>query len=231
MIRLPSLHHLSRSLTRLSRASSGVAMTEFALTLPLLLMAGLWGAELTNMTMVRLRLSQLALQIADNGSRIGDQSVLANRKIYESDINDLLAGAAIQAGSLDLFKNGRVIISSLEVLPGTTGTQYIHWQRCKGLKKITSAYGSEGAGKDGSLAGLGVSGEEAKAGLDDAVIFVELSYDYQPLIANAFAGGSGGQTFTTTAAFNVRDDRDLLQIYQRDLASPDAVSICTAYTL
>ncbi|WP_225206184.1 pilus assembly protein [Novosphingobium huizhouense] len=201
-----------------------------ALALPFLLTIGMWGTELANQMVTRMRLSQLAMQIADNASRIGDQSMLSNRKIYESDVNDLLAGGKVQAGTLDLYTNGRVILSSLEVLPGTTSTQYIHWQRCRGLKKVTSAYGAEGAGKDGSLPGMGPSGDEAKASAGDAVMFVELTYDYQPLISNLFTGGSQSSTIKVQAAFNVRDDRDLTQIYQRSSASPDPVASCTTYS-
>lgn len=221
---------MARSLQALYRARSGTAATEMALALPFLLTIGMWGTELANQMVTRMRLSQLAMQIADNASRIGDQSMLSNRKIYESDINDLLAGAKVQAGALDIYANGRVIVSSLEVLPGTASTQYIHWQRCRGLKKITSSYGAEGAGKDGSLAGMGPAGEEAKASSGDAVMFVELTYDYKPLISNLFTGGPQSSTIKVQAAFNLRDDRDLTQIYQRNAGSPDVVSSCTTYS-
>jgi len=215
---------------RLKRARSGVAMTEFALALPLLLTAGMWGAETINLTVTNMRISQLAMQIADNASRIGDQSALVDRKIYEADVNDLLAGAQIQAGQLHLFDRGRVIISSLEVVPGTAGQQYIHWQRCRGTKHVVSAYGGEGKGLDGSLTGMGPPGEEVSASAGDAVMYVEISYDYQPLIANVFTGSNAPRTIQTTAAFNVRDDRDLTQIYQRDAMKPDTVAGCNAYT-
>lgn len=213
---------------RLWRARSGLAAAEFALSLPLLLTVGMWGTELANQTMVRMRLSQLAMQIADNASRIGDQSVLSSRKIYESDVIDLLAGANVQASGLNLYANGRVIVSSLEVVSGTTGTQYIHWQRCRGKKTVVSAYGGEGKGSDGSLVGMGPVGEEAKASAGDAVMFVELTYDYQPLISNVFTGGAQASTIKASAAFNVRDDRDLTQIYTH--TSTDAVASCTTYT-
>mgnify|MGYP007116548128 CR=1 FL=1 len=219
-----------RLLEKLRSEEGGTAATEMALALPLLLTIGMWGTELANQMVTRMRLSQLAMQIADNASRIGDQSMLSSRKIYEADIDDLLAGAKVQAGTLDIYTNGRVIVSSLEVLSGTTSTQYIHWQRCRGLKKVTGAYGSEGTGKDGSLAGMGTSGEEAKATAGDAVMFVELTYDYKPLISNLFTGGPQSTTIKAQAAFNVRDDRDLTQIYQRNAASPDPVASCTSYT-
>lgn len=206
--------------------ASGVAAVEFALGLPMILMLGMWGAELGNLAVTHMRVSQVAMQVADNASRIGDVSMLEDLKIYESDINDLVVGAKVQSGGLDLFEHGRVVISSLEVVAGTEDTQYIHWQRCKGKRNFQSTYGSAGTGTDGSLEGMGPAGEEVTAGKDEAVIFVEIEYEYQPIISSRFVPT---QPIRSTAAFNVRDDRDLSQIYQRDAAAPDTVAACTTY--
>lgn len=211
---------------RLSRSVSGVAAVEFALSLPVMLSLGLWGAELGNLAITHMRVSQLAMQLADNGSRIGDVSMLESLRIYESDINDMLVGAKIQSGKLNLFEHGRVIISSLEVVPSSESTQYIHWQRCMGKRTVQSAYGSEGTGLDGTLNGMGPTGEEVTASKGDAVIFVEISYEYQPLVSSRFVPN---RIISTTATFNVRDDRDLTQIYQRNTASPDTVARCNVF--
>ena len=213
-----------RRIRRLFANRSGVAMTEFALGAPLLLTAGLWGVETANFAVTNMKIGQLAVHLADNGSRIGDTSTLQDRKIYEADINDLLIGANIQGGNqLDLYEHGRVMISSLEV-ESASGDQYIHWQRCRGKKHVTSGYGNEGE----VISGIGPSGEEISAEPGDAVIFVEISYDYQPLVSSRFL--TGNNTISTVAAFTVRDDRDLTQIYQRDPGSPDEISSCAAYT-
>ena len=209
-----------RFIRKLSRGTSGVAMTEFALGAPFLLMAGLYGVEMANYALVNMKVSQLALHIADNASRVGDTSTLQNRKIYESDINDLLFGAQLQAGkALNLFDNGRVFISSVE----SSGTQqYIHWQRCRGAKNVTSSYGNEGATL--GTVGIGPSGAEVAAQPDDAVIFVQINYTYQPLITNKLITS---RDIHAIASFTVRDSRDLTQIYQRDTAKPDPVQSCS----
>jgi hypothetical protein len=217
---------IARLCYRLRRSVAGVAAVEFALSLPVMLTLGLWGAELGNLAITHMRVSQLAMQLADNGSRIGDVSMLESLRIYESDINDMMVGAKIQSGKLDLFEHGRVIISSLEVVPSTESTQYIHWQRCMGKRTVQSAYGSEGTGLDGSLKGMGPLGEEVTAAKGDAVIFVEISYEYQPLVSSRFVPNT---IISTTATFNVRDDRDLTQIYQRSTASPDTVARCNVF--
>lgn len=212
---------------RLRRSRSGVAMTEFALSLPLLMTAGLWGLEVANQAVVQMQVSQLAVHIADNASRIGDTSTLEDRNIYESDLNDVFLGANIQGGTrIDLFERGRVIVSSLEVVPDTEDQQYIHWQRCKGRKPHPSSYGVEGDGLNGDLAGIGPPGEEVFAFGEEAVIFVEVSYDYSPLISDVF---TTVETLSATAAFNVRDDRDLSRIHQRDPDDPDPVADCAVH--
>ncbi|WP_068076450.1 TadE/TadG family type IV pilus assembly protein [Novosphingobium lentum] len=213
-------------LRRLLAARSGVAAVEFAMSLPVLLTAGLFGTETANLAVVHMRVGQLAVQIADNAARIGDTSQLSAHKIYESDIDDLMLGSNIQAGKLGLFDHGRVIISSLEVVPGTADKQYIHWQRCKGTKHVNSAYGAEGAGLTGTLNGMGPPGEEVQAVQGDAVIYVEVTYDYQPLMTDMFTRSG---PVHATAAFNVRDSRDLSQIYQRDPTVPDPVLGCAAF--
>lgn len=219
---------LSAALSRLRGDASGVALTEFALSLPLLLAAGLGGIETGNLAITTLRVNQVAMQIADNASRIGDTSTLEDRKIYESDIDDLLLGSNLQAGkSIDLYSHGRVIVSSLEVVPDTDEKQYIHWQRCKGVKAHPSSYGNEGDGLSGTLAGMGPPGEEVTAQHGEAVIFVEVSYDYQPLVSGFFGDG---RVISSTSAYTVRDSRDLTQIYQRNPGSPDAVASCNLYT-
>lgn len=217
---------MKRAIRRLASSNAGVAAVEMALGLPLVLMLGLWGAELGNLAITHMRVSQIAMQLADNGSRVGDISLLESLRVYESDINDILKGAEIQSGNLDLFAHGRVVISSLEVVPGTASTQYIHWQRCKGTRVFQSAYGPEGTGMDGSLDGMGLPGSEVTAAEGDAVIFVEVEYAYQPLVSARFVPNS---VIRTTATFNVRDDRDLAQIYQRNAAAPDPVARCDIY--
>ncbi|MBN8500519.1 MAG: pilus assembly protein [Sphingomonadales bacterium] len=215
------------TLRGLLRSRSGMAMTEFALGAPFLLAAGLGGTELANYALVNMKVGQLAVHIADNGSRIGDISSLQNRRIFESDINDLIYGAQIQAGpAMGLYDHGRVIVSSVEVnVPSAGGPaeQYIHWQRCRGAKHIASSYGDEG---DVLPNGIGPAGSEIMAQEGDAVIFVELHYTYQPLISAQFLGSA---EITSIASFNVRDDRDLSQIYQRDPGNPDPVQTCNQF--
>ena len=219
----------TRFIRHLRHNTSGVAMTEFALAFPFVLGTGLMGMEVANRVMVEMKVSQLANQIADNAARIGEQGVLEDRKIYEGDINDLFYGAHLQGGdSIDLYQHGRVIVSSLEVVPGTDDQQYIHWQRCAGAALHASTYGVEGDGETiNNFPGMGPVGEEVIAFDDEAVMFVEIRYDYQPLIGDPLTFDDGD--IHVVASFTVREDRDLTQIYQRDSSNPDPVATCDSY--
>lgn len=211
---------------RLRRSTAGAALTEFALAAPLVMTAGLWGVESAHRAVVQMRISQIAVLVADNASRVGENSLLGETRLYETDLNDVLYGAHVQAGNFDLYKHGRVILSSLEVVPGTDDQQYIHWQRCKGELVHTSSYGHAGDGLMSAIPGMGPPGEEIIAFDGEAVMFVEVVYDYQPLISQAF---THADKITATAAFNVRDNRDLSQVYQHDSGNPDATADCNVY--
>lgn len=192
-------------LRRLRRDARGLALLEFAFILPIFLMMALTGAELTNFVIAKMRISQLALQVADNAARIGTGSQLQAKTISESDINDLLIGAGLQAGGLQLFTNGRVIITSLEpaTSPNTTPAQYkMGWRRCKGAKAYTSPYTS---GTGNFPGGLGPAGRKVTAPDNGATMFVEIAYTYQPLLkTNLF----GDNEIREVASMMVRDRRD-----------------------
>lgn len=210
---------------RLRRDRSGLAMVESAFALPFFVFAGLCGVELANYAITMMKVNQLAVLIADNASRVGDISQLESRRVYESDINDVLIGADIQAGQkLEFFNRGRAIISSLEVVPGSkSGEQYIHWQRCRGDKTWPSNYGK--AGDRLGTNGMGPAGKTVIAMDGGAVIFVEIAYDYKTLIAPQLISN---RTISAISTFTVRDKRDISQIYQRNPSKPDAVASCGA---
>ena len=201
--------------------SSGLALIEFAFVAPIIMVLGFAGLEAANYAMVAMRLNQAAVHVADNASRIGDSDQLAAKRVYEGDLNDLFLGVNIQFGeALGLYENGRVVLSSLEVNP--EGGQWIHWQRCKGIKAEESAYGAEDEGASGTgFPGMGPSGNETTAEVGEAVMFVEIYYTYQPIIGNSFAQEFGvSREMKTEAVFGVRGTRDLDGLFARSPAAP-----------
>ncbi len=180
------------------RDSSGIAASEFALGLPVFLTLTIGGLEATNLALAHLRVSNLAMTVADNAGRV-------TSGIDEADIYEVFAGAQVIGESLDFEGHGRVILSSLESngRSGHDAGQMIRWQRCWGDLDVDPAYGEEGDGRyDGSLAsGLGRDGNRITAMSGTALMFAEVTYDYQPLVPTGFFPS---KTIRYESAFNVR---------------------------
>lgn len=208
--RMAALPRRLRSLRQQLKAdTSGVAFVEFAFTAPIVLAMGMLGTETAYFVITHMQVSQVAMQVADNASRVGEQDVLTARKVYESDINESLVGAEKLGETFGIFERGRVIISSLQ--RNADGGQWIAWQRCRGAKVFDSSYGEEGDGASGtSFQGMGEPGNLITASNGTAVMFVEIAYDYDSLTPFDIYDG---RTIRYTAAFNVRDSRDLTQLY------------------
>ncbi len=183
---------------------SGLALVEFALSLPILLGMSLGGIELAHYAIAVERVSQIAMTAADNAARVRDSYTGQANAIDEVDVNEVMAGAKYVGNSINFSTNGRIILSSLEPNAGATG-QWIRWQRCSGAKNVASSYGIQDAGKtDASLPGMGPTGNKIVAATGTAVIFAEVVYDYQPLVPVNFLGYNG-KTLRFTSAFNVRE--------------------------
>ncbi|NML05385.1 pilus assembly protein [Sphingomonas sp. G-3-2-10] len=220
---MKTLHALLRTGKRLGRDPSGLALLEFAFALPILLVMSLTGAELTNYIITRMRISQIALHLADNAARMGSGGQLTAKTITETDINDLLTGAGLQSGELALFTNGRVIISSLEPMatPNTTSRYKITWQRCRGAKTTrASSYGIAGQSSGTNMTGMGPSGRQSIAPDGGATMFVEVYYEYQPLVKSSLAPSANMSEY---ASMMVRDARDYSRIYNTENAT---ISTC-----
>jgi len=234
------IRSLSLPLRRLRADRKGLALLEFAFSLPLVLGIGAYGIEVANLAIINLRISQIALTLADNASRVGTYSSLSSQQLREVDINDVLQAARYQGDGIDLTTNGRIILSSLENVQqsyDTAAVQRIHWQRCIGLKRGTgydSSYGTTSASA-GTTATSANAGTAAASGMGDAgamvmapsgagVMFVEINYLTQPLFGGWLTSPARVHYI---ASFVVRDRRDYSQVYN---PSPTATrSTCDLY--
>ena len=211
-----SLRRLAR---RLRRDERGVQLVEFAISLPVLLTLGLGGIEVANFAVASIRCSQISMMVADNAGRVRDS-------IDEADINEIMVGAKQMGSGVKFSQNGRIILSSVEQNAGKTG-QWIRWQRCAGAKVATSSYGVQDAGKsDASLQAIGPAGNQIAPLPGTAVMFVEVVYDYQPIVSNRILGG---RVLRYTAAFNVRQRTDQALKNGGGLAT-SATSACSIYS-
>lgn len=184
---------------RLCRDANGVALTEFAFAAPIFLSLVLMGLELSNFALSHLRVSQMAMTVADNAGRV-------TSGIDEANIYEVFTGAQFAGSGLNFKEHGRMVLSSLQHNNHTGGEegQTIVWQRCWGDdKSVLPSYGREGHGKnnDNLEAGLGAGTHKITALKDTAVMFVEATYQYQPLLT---AGFFSGPVIRYESAFNVR---------------------------
>jgi len=238
---------------RLRKDDGGLALLEFALALPVILFAGGYGIEISHYALVQLNISQFALNLADNASRVGVVSSNGVSTLRETDINDVLQATKLQGDPIKLTTYGRITLSSLENVAqdyDKTTTQRIHWQRCIGVKSgagYDSSYGAtataanlvtEGnAAPDGYTAsaddkyagvatatGMGDTGAKVMAPADTGVMFVEINYDYQPFFGTLFIAPS---KIHYIASFVVRDNRDFTQISNPSPAA--TASTCNLY--
>ena len=227
MIKTPRFSRVRKAVQKLrtlARDNSAIALTEFAFAAPLTLSMGMLGTETAYFAISHMQMSQVAMQVADNASRVGE-SALAAQVVTEGDINSTFVGADRLGESYEIFKNGRVIISSLQV--NDDGGQWIAWQRCRGAKVADSKYGVEGTGADGTaFPGMGDPTKPVTASAGTAVIFVELFYTYDHITPFELFGE---KEFQYEAAFNIRDVRDLDNgLAQTNPVSP--VARCDVYT-
>lgn len=228
-------------LRRLSSDTSGVALLEFAFSLPFVLTIGLYGVEMSNLAIANMRISQIALNLADNASRVGMMNSNNTTTLREIDMNDVLTATRLQGARWDLTTRGRIIVSSLEE---HDGKQVIHWQRCLGTTPTNgpnpdydSSYGTttttDGtdttAANDGTVVtgGMGDPGAKVQSPPDSGVMFVEINYQYKPVFTGAWIPRGSGRIHYI-ASFIVRDKRVFDMIYN---PNPTATRYtCDRYT-
>ena len=185
---------------RLLRETRAVATIEFAFALPIVTLIAMTGIEYANLAMAHVRVSQIAETVADNAARV-------NNGIDESDINEVFSGARQIGASMNFAANGRIVLSSLQDNGYAVGHvrrgQMINWQRCMGSLAVAPAYGVQGRGRnDATLQAMGAAGRQITSLPGTAVMFVEVTYQYRPLISGQLIGNA---RLRYENAFNVRE--------------------------
>jgi hypothetical protein len=203
-------------LGRLRRDERGLAFVEFAFAAPILLMLILGGLELVNYALAHLRVNQIAMTVADNAGRVVTG-------IDEANVYEVFAGANVIGDPLDFEANGRIVLSSLQdnEQTGNAAGQMINWQRCWGELDVDPAYGTEGTGREDDALedGMGKEGARILSAPDTAVMVVEVTYRYQPLIGGDWV--PIGSTIRHESAFNVRgrQNNDISNTQELDVLS------------
>ncbi len=196
-----------RLLFKTVKASEGATvLMEFAAGLPFFMLTAFGSLELMNYINMHSIVSQVALSVADSTSRSLEDSMTPT-PIRESDIKDAFAGAQLQQGSLNFSEHGRIIVSSLEGAADPSDAnnviQTVGWQRCwGGWTERRSEYKLERYPQ-----GMGAGGNKIKAPLGGAVMFVEVYYQYQPILVDPTWLPESARILSYHAAYSVRDPR------------------------
>ena len=221
---LTSMAKYTRHFRNLLRDQSGLALIEFAYAMPLLMVLGFTGTETANLIQTQQKVSQTVLASADNAARVGTNTGLPGKVVYESDINDIFAGVPKQMEDEEFWSHSRIIMSSVEI--NSDGDPFIAWQRCMGDKDFKSTHGTMDTepGEDELEGGVGEEGQKMLPLTGNALIYVELSTDYQPIFEQSIVGVKDfmNTELTQKAAFMVRDLRQMGALDNRTGSDPVA---------
>lgn len=218
-------HTFRRQVRQLKRNESGVAMIEFAVSLPFFMGLVIGGFETANYASVIMQINQITLHTADAAARIGTTTPFANKTISETQINDVFQGSLHEGKRINLGGNhdytdpstkvkstrgnARIILSSVEEVAAfnASAPRYrIRWQRCAGSATFyKSNYGT--ALTATSVTGVGPVGQPATPPPGGVLMFVELQYYFKPMIVNGFSNLTD-RTISQVASMVVRENRD-----------------------
>lgn len=219
---------LLRNERSLAKDQSGLAVLEFALILPIFVSLGMYGLEIANMAMIQMQVSQMALSVADNASRLGQSDNSAvTPTVSETDVDSVMFGAMKQGATINFQTNGRIILSSLE-RDAFTGKQYIHWQRCKGnLTGQSSIYGNDsgnnGLGAGQNITGVGGASGTVTALANSAVMVAEVYYRYNGVFGTMF---TDRRVYRQQANLIIRDNRNLTPTGVADGLTGNTIASC-----
>lgn len=192
---------------RILKDRTAVSATEFAIVMPVFMILGMYGTEVAWMTIANMQVSQVAVSLADNASRLGqNDNSGVTPTIAGIDVQGILSGALLEGETLDLKDNGRVIVSSVETKP-SNGKQYIHWQECSGKLNKSSKKGQPDlvGAVLGTLSGVTVGKAVVTAPANSAVMVAEVWYEHKGLFGTMFIKPT---LMYEEAAVVVRDDRN-----------------------
>lgn len=189
-------------LARLRRNTSGVAMLEFGLTLPLFLGFLLAGIEMGNYVMANNRTQRLAAMTADLVAQSGAGSIGAT----ESQIYDLFSAIDLTAQPFDLRRHGRVVITAVKGTDQNSDRiieNRIMWQRFDG--DYVAAHPVLGCHQTMPLATLPGN---RQLSLDELMFHVQVTYQYQPVFSQVpFEMFDVPGDFTRYAMFRARSNQ------------------------
>ena len=219
-----SLSKVHTFATRLRTDRSGLALVEFAVSLPFFMGLAIGGIETAIYAATTMQVNQIVVHVADNAARMGIDNLVGKRRVEEGNINDVFTGARHEGRGLTLDGfhpytdpgtgqvvqrgNARIMLSSVEPVasPNTTNRYRIRWQRCTGPgTHYQPVYGK--VSNSSNVIGIGPTGRQSTAPDFGGVMFVEMHYHFEPMLDIGFTR-LVETDIVASAAMIVRDSRD-----------------------
>lgn len=197
------LSALLRHLRRLARDTRGLALIEFAYSLPVFFGFGLVGLEFTNVVLARQKTERIAATLAD---LVASNQVPPN----ERQIGDMFAAVPEIARPFAFGAEGNIVITAVVGIddPAEDGVRNkIAWQRCLRSGSHQSRLGQQWAGSNDIVDGPSITLPDGlELGQNQMVIVTEAFFPYRTLIAQSLVAAILPQDniFTETSVFRTR---------------------------
>jgi Flp pilus assembly protein TadG len=190
-------------LRALARDARGLALIEFAYSLPLFLGFGLVGLEFTSVVLARQKTERIAATLAD---------VVASNQVppNERQIGDMFAAVPQIARPFPFTAEGNVAITAVVGINDPSEEEVrnkIAWQRCLRGGSHQSRIGRQWTGSNDIADGPSVVLPNAlELGQNQMVIVVEVFFPYRPMISQSLVAAilPEDSLFTETSVFRTR---------------------------
>lgn len=162
-------------LYRFARAQSGIAMVEFAITMPVLLTMFYGCIEMTRYILIVQKTEKLAHTVAD--------VVAQSKTVSNANLNQLMVATEDIMKPFGVGTNSRILISSLYRPPGTSSVATVNW-RYSGGGTLTATSNLGNVGSAPTMPGGFTFNER------ENVVGAEVFYRFSPLISTRFYGAT-----------------------------------------
>jgi hypothetical protein len=172
-------------LRRLRRDIAGLALIEFAYTLPIFVGFGLVGIEFANVVLARQKAERIAATIAD---QVASNQVPPN----ERQIRDMFEAVDLIAAPFDFNDNGNVIVTAVVGVRDTDDDEIqnkVAWQRCRVKDSFESQFGEQWSGSDDVAEGPEIElPNDIELRQNQMVILTEVFFPYDEIVSTQLVG-------------------------------------------
>jgi len=166
-------------LRKLKLDIAGLALIEFAYTLPIFVGFGLVGIEFANVVLARQKTERIAATIAD---QVASNQVPPN----ERQIRDMFEAVELIAAPFDFNDNGNVIVTAVVGVRDPDDDEIqnkVAWQRCRVKDSFESRFGEQWTGDDVAEGPEIELPNDIELRQNQMVILTEVFFPYEEIVS------------------------------------------------